>query len=572
MSSDTRMVADPFSLRLPLDILERNYVVGAFTWTPGLTTKQFLFPHDLVMKNTIWNALKLYRFFRANVKVTIKVNSIPYLQGCLIVCFLPAKKFASGSPPDLRVASGLQSVLLSAGPEQSATITLPYVHPSEWIPTVPSGTQPYGGNMIGALYINELNTLLSTQANVAATCPVTVWASLQNIQATAWISQSKPNKESSSKNSGGLSVKGLATTASKLLRQAPVVGSIWGTFADIINNVAGDLAKPLNDAAPTRVMATSPNPNSAQCNGLTHAETFSLYTNPVVSTEGEFYGMETSHMTLSQLAMRPQLYHQFTFDSSVNTSFNVNVDPDQLPTTVSSLPDYLKFSVGFCRYWRGSLKFLFHFVMPNLYSVRVRFILNYLPGGTVYDDGDVMEKIVDLKGEAWIPISVPFLYQTSAADRYALRDLPIITIALVTPISGSTAPSTPVVYCNVFRAAGEDFAMYQLHGNKDPTTMVQQASLDDKFKVPFDTFEGALQSVSRGVCHSETIGTISDCLRRQSSHEPNAGTFPAATTPNTHGTTTSIAILRDPWNLFPLVFLVLERLSCTLYTFSCRPS
>jgi len=166
-----------------------------------------------------------------------------------------------------------------------------------------------------------------------------------------------------------------------------------------------------------------------------------------------------------------------------------------------------------------------------------------------------MEKIVDLKGEAWIPISVPFLYQTSFADRYNLRDLPIITIALVTPISGSTAPSTPVVYCNVFRAAGEDFAMYQLHGNKDPTTMVQQASLDDKFKVPFDTFEGALQSVSRGVCQSETIGTISDCLRRQSSHKPFiGGTVPVATLPNTVGSTPGVAVLRDPWHLFPLVF------------------
>jgi hypothetical protein len=240
------------------------------------------------------------------------------------------------------------------------------------------------------------------------------------------------------------------------------------------------------------------------------------------------FGMETSHMTISKLSQKPLLYDQVTFNGTT-VNWEVAVHPLTLGAVVTGR-DYLA-SMSTChRYWRGSIKYLFHFCMPAFYSCRVRFSLDYMGGSTPDSYGDLMTRFVDIKGDTWEEVTVPYLHHTTWSDTQVTSYPPYLRLFQVTNIIGSSDPATPVMYVNVFRAGGEDM---EFSGLADINTLAEgvqlnssnakikdrkhenQTNIGAKFQKQFAGLnKDETQSREKGLCMVEVSGTVSDCVKR----------------------------------------------------------
>ena len=175
------------------------------------------------------------------------------------------------------------------------------------------------------------------------------------------------------------------------------------------------------------------------------------------------------------------------------------------------------------------MKYLVHFCVPAFYSFRVRFSIN-LGGGSPVNYGDVMTRIVDIKGDTWEAVTVPFLQSSTWSDLDTGPMVQTLRVELITPIIGSSDPGAPIVYVNIFRAAGED---YEVSGYRNPTTFTlqNQMNLGSKFSEKFPAInEGTSQSMTNGNVMCEVIDSVSDLVKKPCWHGSNTEFFPSSGT------------------------------------------
>lgn len=543
-TSIERFIANPFPVDQPLELLQRTYQIANITWTPVYTGSTYYFPGAFFSNVTLNQVLSRFAWFRANVHIEIKMQSTPFHQGSLVVGWLPCPGTATFNT--LQQISGYDCTVLSASVQDTCSYDIPYLNPIDWIPgTIGS---PLDASIAG-IFIKQLNPLTATSANVPLSVPVMIFASFKDIQVTGYRSQMKTgspfkkNNEAHAKQQQGLDAKTIVSAGSQLLRQVPVLGQIYSPIADAINNFAGDLAKPVSTEANCNMLTPYYN-DVNQAAGLTNATTLSLYPNPVLKQAPNMFGMETSHISVSGLAQRPLLYDTAIFNGT-DVVWEAAVQPDTLGGTVTGR-DYLASMAAIHRYWRGSVKYLVHFCMPAFYSCRVRFSIDYMGGGAPQDYGDLMTRLVDVKGDTWEEITVPYLQRTTWSDRTMNAFPPFLKIFQFTPIVGSSDPTTPIMYVNIWRAGGEDI---QFSGLLDTDTITPYAApsartksgvptsqmhVGSRFKKAFPGInKGETLSVEKSLTMSEVTGTVADVLKRHQLVPSNAGTLPHNMTPVT---------------------------------------
>lgn len=440
--------------------------------------------------------------------------------------------------PDIFTLSGCNAHTLSASLGDGLSIELPYFIPMEWVDGLSGSLTPDG--KIATVWLAELNRLLTTSPNISASIPIVVYASFTEIEMMGMCSFSKEPgviKELQKKNNDGINAKTVVSGVSQVVRALPVIGPIWGAIATIINTFAGDLAKPVNDAAPQLITATA-TPDSALCHGITQADEVSMYSQALVSQSKTFNGMLTSHITLNELARKPMLHLQYKFDGT-NTSFALTATPQIKDYSDFRNMDWLwAISLAF-RYWKGSIKYLIHFVLPSFQSFRAQITILDQLGVAVVSTGDLMNKIVNVQGETWVEVNVPYLrpvlWVVPAAEVPASAAVPKLVITQLTPIVGSSLPATPVCYINVYRAGGEDTAFRVLQHADDlisPEKEVVSQSLEVRFRKPFDGLvAGSNQSIEKGYVAPEIACSVSDCLKRASFTLSSSSTFSDTTAP-----------------------------------------
>jgi len=146
-------------------------------------------------------------------------------------------------------------------------------------------------------------------------------------------------------------------------------------------------------------------------------------------------------------------------------------------------------------------------------------------------DGDLPQIIVDVKGDTFCEVTIPYLhpYVWRPSGTFANSD-PKIYCQMITDIAGSTAPSSPIIYCNVWRSAGEDFQWmhprntYEVYYPTPPKERKlitgkelpkAQCSIGPRFKRPFKPImEGACYSHELGTCSAEMPIRVSDVMKR----------------------------------------------------------
>ena len=578
MDALDRPIASAYNVQTPSQMLTRVYMVGQYTWTNVWAGVGLSFPGVLLGQPTIQAAILRSKYFRANVKVEIKLNTTQYHQGALLVAWVPCLKDTVAL--DTRTLSGCNAIVLSAGTQDSCTLTLPYQAPADWMAST-IAVNATTDSRIARLFIRPINALTATSANIPLTVPVTVFASFTDIMIGGYCSQANftlpeedahsatgHNAEAEAKNKQGIDAKGAVSFGSKLLRKAPVVGPAYGMLADFINSVAGDLAKPLSQAADQPIVSTYSS-SAALTHGLTVADQLTMYPDGKIVQSKIMGGMQTSHMTVSEMAQKPMLYRVDTLDS-VTTYIEfraVPFDVGNLSSATGISCDWLYYCAYAFRRWRGSIKYKVHVCVPAFYSFRLRITLIDQNGIAITDYGDLPARIVDVKGDTWVDFMVPYFrpytWSNPRLETPSSNNFPKVRIELITPIVGSSAPSTPKVYLNTWRAGGEDTAFSGLLGARDGTITEQDAhcSINNEFAKPFQgIIDGFQQSAENGFVVSEIAGTISDCVKRPASHipifstNPTTSTFPVKCSGGVANANWG-TVLREPFHYFSAPFL-----------------
>lgn len=564
------ILSDPYPTQTPDQLLTKLYKISLVYWTPALSYKLPV-PGCLMAVPTIRDVFKRFRYFKAGVHFEIKLNSTQFHQGALIIGKMPVWPVTQALPTtntganvEKALISGMDASILSAATQDSLSIDFPWTAPIEGVDTTIVGNND---STIGTLFIRELNPLTPSQPNLPTTLPITIYARFIDIKMYGFTSQStkSANTEAAAKGKN-FDAKTIVSVGSKIARKLPVVGSAWSTIADTANYLLGtDLSRPTNTTSSQPILSTY-HPEFSLAEGTQYAQLLSLYPNPYQKQDGKYRGMETSHQTVSQLAMKPMLFATTTMSvAGISTfSFTCNVlKPTLVNLTGTHLNDWLSAMALPHKYWRGGIKYSVFFNMPAYYSCRVKLYLSQQSAIGVADSGDLPSKVVDIKGDTWVDFVVPYLYTTqwrqplldsTTPNTYA----PTLTCLLETPILGSSAPNVPVIFVNIFRAGAEDTQFAQLRGVRPGTLQaVSQCSIEQKFSAPFEGLIAGVQlSQELGECQVEQTKTVSDAVKRFSlwvAGQLNAFTQPLSFDPGIANVNWNL-LGGEPYNYFSSMF------------------
>jgi len=180
----------------------------------------------------------------------------------------------------------------------------------------------------------------------------------------------------------------------------------------------------------------------------------SLYQNPRTRVDKMMYGMDTSFMSWRKFAGTPMLYDTVTFNGGTVIQWGTVPLPLTVGSTITT-KDYLALTGRMFKYWRGSIKYLFYFCLPAFYSVRMRLRLQH--NNTVADIGNVPNIIINVKGDTWFGITIPYTNFRPWYDKTAANTLtPHVYLDMVTAIVGAPSPTTAVLYTAIYRSGAED--------------------------------------------------------------------------------------------------------------------
>lgn len=577
-----KMISNPFPDQTPKEILCRSYLLSQFNWVPGATTFNLKFPQALFALDTIMNYLSVFEYFRAGVKISVRVNSTPYHQGSLVTGVIPCRDITNLSS---YLLANLRPVVLSASVQDSCTVEVPYLNPLSWLDIATCADYA-----ICTFTMRTLNSLLTTSTGIPASVPVSVFAAFVNPETAGFIEPSSfkkkreayldkkkkfskfddkmkaqstkysdrrikyeipsvanapdTQKEGEDKAKNGTTVKGVQKIvggASEIIKMLPVIGAIWTPIAKFISTFGSVLDVPYNPAVTTAVDLGNAVNDVSHVQGVFSGQQLSLY--PGVQTSKESFNMESSYMLISEMAQIPALYLQNTFALEADTFF-MAVTPLSPGSFLS--PDYLAFVAAEFRFWRGSIKYLLHFVNSAFYSARFR--ISYCTTVPGSGDGDLPQMIVDVKGDTWVEFTVPYLHPLvwrPTGDAFAISD-PRIYVTMLTSIAGSSAPSAPVIYCNVWRAGGEDIqfnmvrnSYYVYAGSEEKNKksiawrekkrvklleepMKAQSTITTRFSKSFaPILAGGKYSAEFRTCNAELPIRVSDMMKRWAFFQPN---------------------------------------------------
>jgi len=551
-------ISNPFVDQTPTQVLERVYRLATLSWTPGMANQAFTFPGPLV-NTLIANYLAPFRYFRAGIKLQIRMNSTPYHQGALMVSSLPTIDAAVGSPTTLwnpYVLSGFKPVVLSASTQDSCVIEFPYLNPVPWLSVSTLSTSA----AIGTILISELNELTSTSTGVPASVELLVFGSFTNPKVASYnetvAAQSTGRSrfafdflpipalkhagdEAKIKNKEGVDSRGIQKVVggvSEIIKMIPIVGDIYRPIANFISTYGKNLDMP-TDTAVTTMVQQYPFQYQNNVRGLFQGDKFTMFPQSAISMDN--FSMETSEMSITQLVMTPMLNWRYIYANSgdINT---INVHPLEANDATSAFTcDYLAYVAAHHEYWRGSIKYMFHFISSAFYSARFQLSYQLNAGGLI--DANLPSQIIDVKGDTITEVTIPFLWNTfwRKTGILGLNTLPSLQLKMITPIAGSSDPSTPIIYVNVWRSGGEDSQFSLLKGSQNtlpwtPATTTKtttittgvtqpraQTSVCSRFQQKFAPInEFAQFSSELGNCMPECTLTVKDILRRFSLIDP----------------------------------------------------
>lgn len=516
------------------DILEREYQVADIAWAysdvGNINIASLNFPALLIALAPVWDRLKRFAWFRADLRLRFRVNTTPYHYGTVIVATQPASPdTATEWAAHIVQMTGSQSMLLSANNQTPVDMDIPFVLPMEYLPVLSTLTDD-----IANVKIRVLNPLKIAGAGTNPTISISVFASFKNVKlmgASAIVANSKstvsPKKETKKKQGFIGKFAGTVGSIAGAMTKVPIIGGIAAAvspIADAIGSVAdwfGWDKPPV--LKPTRPTHDVPNHDWTTVRSAIDTTVLGPDQDYRLSTESTVYGVDTPEaQSFKALIQRPMLSDTFAITSAQATSTvfkTLQVKPFHCTSDGLSKVyfDYMSHMCRFFDSWRGGIKYLV-FVSTSAYtSARVR--VTYQPNdgavASVPNGGEANSKIVEIQGDTMFSFTVPFV--SNAAYKPTSTDIAdtsgstsgigqlLFSLVSLTRTSGST----DTIYFNIFRAAAEDFEF-----NTPSDMVVPNCDYHSEFKNTFDSIvPGSSSVIQEGIVKSPPLTHTTDYLK-----------------------------------------------------------
>jgi len=567
--------ANPFEDQTPTRILTRFYKVYEFNITPSFSNEILKFPALLFEIPVIKDALSSFYYFRSDVEISVKLSSTPYHQGAMMAAWTPDTD--QDYNDDIGGLSAFNPMVLNYSSSDAIDMTFHWVKPDMWTQANPLA--PGSDASIGRLYLVPLVPVTSTSGSLLIPC--TVFARFKNPQVAGFIvpssfkdqtttnQNSRPRREAVAKGKAQMDMKptrpqnggvsgeqaeksetGLqvasagASVIAPLFKSIPIIGDVYQEIASTVKTVADFLDKPRSLQVAAK-MVPFVGTDLSMGAGLDNSDRLSLYPTSRLATKGIFeQGCFNTKNSTAQLAGIPMLHHKIIFTGST-TADTLGLHPNYrgfyngLNRAELGRPDYFMYVASCYRYWRGSIKYLLHFITDAYTTARYRISYYIDPTTDTATGGDFPSIIIDVKGSTLTTVQVPYLWHTPYRPYQWLSSVnelkfPSIKIEqITTSVAFSTAP--PLITCIIWRAAGEDVQFNGLtecslfidtpeetpkpKTAKGKAQMNVQRKFTDKFEWIGCECTGAKE---QGYVTSESNGPIIDTMRRYVSRIPGA--------------------------------------------------
>lgn len=173
------------------------------------------------------------------------------------------------------------------------------------------------------------------------------------------------------------------------------------------------------------------------------------------------------------------------------------------------------------------MKFRLEFISSPFITARIR--ISHIPGSSLplsIEDsaGDMVSKIVDIRGDTTVDFSVPYIspyfYQPtmglysvgSHASFPAQYNNSNLVFSVINPPVGPDPATTSLIYYNLYVSAGEDFVFggSTFPRVEGPISNVREQSLIKAFEKPFEGLIPAVTAQEKGVVLPEQYSTIEE--------------------------------------------------------------
>lgn len=467
----------------PVRMLSRLRYLTEFSWSTTSSGVLWLGDVENLLRTNLELAplLAQYRYYRANFKVMIRINSNQFYSGALMVSSWPMYP-AMGQYREQRAL--LTPVTMSASTQQSAEVEIAYGYNREWL----RSTDPAAFGVVQPTYVavEVLSPLVASSDTLTDTITVQVFAcyvdpvlQLNADPGDVPVAQSKievtskiggkdvkshfvptPAKDANLRGNGA--DRSFSETA-PTLSSIPILGTVFGSLFDIlkigVNTVSG-LAPTVGALAPLapllldkpEVVVDPTRTFNSVCSDHFTSDTAALAV-PVTYSKNNYgtmlsgLGVRLGTWTIAQYAALPGLAKVVSLTNLAPTG--------AIPTALTPTP--LGRCVSMFCFWKASLRITMQAYASAFTSARLAIYMRPTSStSTNYDDHIV--KIIDIKGDTTVSFTVPFVN-----DLAWYQDTPPFTLEykLLTPIIGNDSALDPTIGLVFWLAGGPDaqFAM-----------------------------------------------------------------------------------------------------------------
>lgn len=497
--------------------LQRPRLINSTTWTDTPAAGARLLridPYFLMLTTTSFrNKLENFTYFRAGIRIGVRVNGTKFHYGKLLVAWMPMYGSMTQGEQERRdniiTASGYPHVIISPTENEINELVMPFAYPDAYLNlSVDKVLSP------GVLAIYVLNPL----ALDAAVPPVSVsvFANFEDVELAGttgavnlpihtaqtlyddplvfvaqgltikYEAQGKDIKAEAMAKSGSGLISGPAkavSSAAGFLSNVPVIGS-WASAVGVISSSISSVAEHFGYCKPNTLEAIAPRhnrrPDFSNTEGLDTAMKMQIVPSNDVTSFGQQLGGTEGEMEIQNIVSTPSLYRIFTWeanDAPEDVLFVTPITPTMCHTqTDGAVERYyntpLRWISTMCQYWRGSLRFDLQITCSNFHSGRFR--ISFMP----YDDGTVasldhqncINRIVDIQNETEVSFTVPYIARTPWLRVFNQQlswpagntSIGTLQFTVINELTHASSP-IPEIHLNLWVSAGPDFQIAMPH-------------------------------------------------------------------------------------------------------------
>jgi hypothetical protein len=511
------------------DVLNREYNVYTLSWSSssaiGASLLALEFPSILFAQTFIAQKLDDFRYFKAGIRVSMRVSASSFLYGKLLVAYMPAPDVDAyyNSSNDIYNISGFPHVLLSASSSETVVFDIPFISKYRAL-----DLNSYTSGEMGQFKFVVMNPLTNIE-NTASTAKVFITAQFLDAEVflphTLNVSMLRKVEVETHSGRGMRRIRGKEallksekkTISSQVQVKQPETVFMTATryarntidFIEkglAIASMIG-LSKPSSDSR-TDVMKINPFSDFNNANGVDLSVGIGFDPDNGISTQPVVGGISIDELELKYIVGTPMLSLIQTITNSPLPFIIANIAPGSVGTALTLV--YVDWITNLFVYASGSYKFKGYFCASQMHAVRVVFYLTDA-GSTAntVEWQDCNHRVVDINGDTDVEFTIPYCSQHIMTDGVSEPTF-AIWCQVLSWSQANDSVATPI-YLNMYKAGADD---WQFGCFKD-TAFQCQCNPRHDFMMPFEPIHPGVKAYKhQGFLMGEKYESIRHIIHR----------------------------------------------------------